>query len=110
MRFNIDIPSDPPPIFIIGAGGIVNTAHLPAYKLAGFEVKGIYDVDIEKATTTAKAFDIPAVYKSIPEMLTNVPPKLIFDIAVPGSQVISILEQLPGASTVLIQKPMGENY
>jgi predicted dehydrogenase len=110
MRFNIDIPSNPPPIFIIGAGGIVNTAHLPAYKLAGFKVKGIYDVDIEKATATAKSFGIPAVYKSIEEMLKSAPSQLVFDIAVPGSQVISILEQLPGASTVLIQKPMGENY
>ena len=32
------------PIAIVGAGGIVNDAHLPAYRKAGFDVIGIYDV------------------------------------------------------------------
>ena len=36
-------------VLIIGAGGIVSDAHLPAYKKANFEVLGIYDPDIEKA-------------------------------------------------------------
>lgn len=110
MRFNIDIPSSPRPIVVIGAGGIVNTSHLPAYRLAGFEVKGIYDVEIEKAVATANTFSIPAVYKSVSEMLTNAPPDCVFDMAVPGSQVMSVLRQLPDAAAVLIQKPMGENY
>ena len=34
------------PICIIGAGGIVNDAHLPAYKIAGYNVHGIFDVDV----------------------------------------------------------------
>ena len=28
------LPSEKRPIYIIGAGGIVNDAHLPAYKIA----------------------------------------------------------------------------
>src|SRR5947209_10930845 len=32
------------PIAIVGAGGIVNDAHLPAYRKAGFQVVGIYDL------------------------------------------------------------------
>ena len=33
------------PIAIVGAGGIVDGAHLPAYKKAGLEIVGITDVD-----------------------------------------------------------------
>ena len=32
-------------IGIVGAGGIVQYAHLPAYKQAGFQVVGITDAD-----------------------------------------------------------------
>ena len=37
------MPSTPRPIVIIGAGGIVKDAHLPAYRKAGFLVAGPYD-------------------------------------------------------------------
>jgi len=37
------IPSKLSPIVIIGTGGIVKDAHLPAYKKAGFQVAGLYD-------------------------------------------------------------------
>ncbi|HPU57778.1 MAG TPA: gfo/Idh/MocA family oxidoreductase, partial [Verrucomicrobiota bacterium] len=38
-------PSRPRPIVIIGAGGIVRDAHLPAYRKANFPVAGIYDLN-----------------------------------------------------------------
>ena len=44
------------PIVVIGAGGIVNSAHLPAYKIAAFDVAGIYDIKQEKAKSTAEKF------------------------------------------------------
>ena len=50
------------PVFIIGAGGIVNAAHLPAYKIAGFNVQGIFDIDHSKAKDTADKFNIPYVF------------------------------------------------
>ena len=43
------MPSKLSPIVIIGTGGIVKDAHLPAYKKAGFQVEGLYDVDKQKA-------------------------------------------------------------
>ena len=43
LKTTIELPSDPKKIVIIGAGGIVSDAHLPAYKKAGFKVAGIYD-------------------------------------------------------------------
>ena len=104
------MPQHPLPIILIGAGGIVNDAHLPAYKIAGFWVAGIYDPDREKALQTAKKFDIPLVYYSLEDMLSRSPRNVVFDIAVPGSEILSVLAQLPPGSVVLMQKPMGTDY
>lgn len=98
------------PIYIIGAGGIVNNAHLPAYKIAGFNVQGIFDINVEKAIATKEKFSLPIVFESLDQLILHAPGDAVFDIAVPGSQTIPVLEQLPVSSTVLIQKPMGENY
>jgi predicted dehydrogenase len=98
------------PIFIIGAGGIVNTAHLPAYKIAEFNVQGIYDIDFEKASDTAAKFNIPNIFNSLEELVESLPENAIVDVAVPGSQIITVLEKLPDAANVLLQKPMGENF
>jgi len=110
MPDNMQMPSKKLPVFIIGAGGIVNTAHLPAYRSAGFNVQGILDIDNNKAKLTADKFNIPHVFKTMAEMLSHSPANAVFDVAIPGSRTISILEQLPAGSVVLLQKPMGENY
>ena len=47
-NFTID-PAHKVPLAIIGAGGIVDGAHLPAYKIEGLEGIGIFDVDQAKA-------------------------------------------------------------
>ena len=104
------LPSEKRPIYIIGAGGIVNTAHLPAYQIAGFNVQGIFDIVSEKAEATAKNFSIPKVFTDLREMIVDSPANAVFDVAVPGSQTIPILKQLPEGAVVLLQKPMGENY
>lgn len=97
------------PIYIIGAGGIVNTAHLPAYKMASFNVQGIMDVLYDKAAQTAAAFAVPNVFSTIEEMVAAAPANAVFDMAVPGKQTIPVLQQLPDGASVLLQKPMGEN-
>jgi predicted dehydrogenase len=110
MLYDISLSCKNIPIYIIGAGGIVNTAHLPAYKIAGFNVLGIYDIDSTKAVATANNFNLPNVFTSVAEMLAHAPANAVFDLAVPGSQTIELLYQLPVGATVLLQKPMGENY
>jgi len=104
------LPSEKRPVYIIGAGGIVNTAHLPAYQIAGFNVQGIFDIVSEKAKATAEKFLIPKVFTDLKQMITDAPPNAVFDVAVPGDQTISVLKQLPDSAAVLLQKPMGENY
>ena len=78
------------PIIIIGAGGIVNDAHLPAYKIAGYEVVGIYDIDKQKATETAKKFGVPVIYESLQDVIALAPANVVFDLAVPGKEMIGL--------------------
>src|SRR5579863_1495543 len=68
-------------IAIVGAGGIVNYAHLPAYKKAGFKVVGITDQNKEQAERTAREHAIPRVYGNLRELLAD-PNVEIVDTAV----------------------------
>ena len=49
IKQTVEKPQKPLPIVIIGAGGIVKDAHLPAYNIAGFDVQGVFDIDNQKA-------------------------------------------------------------
>jgi predicted dehydrogenase len=98
-------PSRPRPIVIIGAGGIVRAAHLPAYRALGFPVAGLFDVRGETARSTADAFAIETVLPTLAAAAAS--PDAIFDLAVPGDQILAILERLPRGAAVLIQKPLG---
>lgn len=109
IETNSPLPQHSLPIILIGAGGIANDAHLPAYKLAGFWVAGIYDINRERALEMAAKFDIPLVYYSMEDVLARSPRSAVFDIAVPGPELLAVLKQLPEGSNVLMQKPMGEN-
>jgi predicted dehydrogenase len=96
------------PVVVIGAGGIVHDAHLPAYRKAGFPVAALVDVNREKALGLAKQFGIPHVADTIAEAIRYAPPDAVFDVAVPAKMIAGILPQLPDGAAVLIQKPMGE--
>ncbi|WP_044201700.1 Gfo/Idh/MocA family protein [Echinicola pacifica] len=104
------LPKSPRPIALIGAGGIVKDAHLPAYQMAGFEVMGIYDPELAKAKSLQAQFGmVKNTYGTMEELIRDGQHAgAVFDIAVPASKTLSILEQLPDGSAVLIQKPMGE--
>ena len=105
------LPKTKIPIVIIGAGGIVKDAHLPAYKKAGFKVLGIYDLNLEKADNLGKQFDIPNVCKKIETLIDlGKKNKAVFDLAVPASQIAKLLATLTDEAAVLIQKPMGEDF
>ena len=105
----VALPVSARPIYIIGAGGIVKDAHLPAYQLADFTVVGIFDLNREKAQKLAQEFNIPQVYASLPDLIAQAPANAVFDIALPASQIIPTLAFLPAGAACLIQKPMGED-
>jgi len=97
-------------IGMIGAGGIVNYAHLPAYKKAGFKVVGITDRDLEKAERTAKEHGIERVYASVDELLRQSEVEVV-DIAVYPAEQVAIVEQATAAGKhLLCQKPFADEY
>lgn len=105
-----ETPKTKRPIVSIGSGGIVTDAHLPAYKIAGYEVKANYDLNFEKAQSVAKEWNIPKPCKSLEELVeTGKAEGAVFDIAVPASEIPRILPHLPEGAGVLIQKPLGES-
>jgi predicted dehydrogenase len=110
IDYSLPMPETRQPILIIGAGGIVGDAHLPAYRKAGFEVTGITNRTRDKAEQLAGRFGIPHVYGSVAEAVMQVPPGTVYDITLMPEQFIPTLEQLPDGSAVLIQKPMGDYY
>lgn len=98
------LPSNPKPIVIIGAGGIVGDAHLPAYRKAGFPVAGLYDRNPDQARKMGEAWGVP-VFESLAAAVAT--PDCVFDVAAPHVAHVDILSALPEGSTVLLQKPMG---
>ena len=91
---------------MIGAGGIVTGAHLPAYKKAGLPIYAITDISAEKAHSAAQEFDIPRVYASVEELLAD-PAVEVVDIAVPAEEQPALLvAALEAGKHVLAQKPL----
>ena len=99
-------PTKPRPIAVVGAGGVVESAHLPAYRRIGLPVAALFDIDRERAERVAARFEVPRVHTTLGALAAE--PGVVFDLAVPARAVLSVLEELPEGSTVLIQKPMGE--
>jgi predicted dehydrogenase len=104
-----DVPTRPRPIVLVGAGAIVRTAHLPAYRRLAFPVAGLFDIRHETAVETASDLDVPRVFDSLETAASDgARMNAVFDVAVPGGDVLPVLERLPRGAAVLIQKPMGE--
>jgi predicted dehydrogenase len=95
------------PIVLVGAGGIVRNAHLPAYRKGGLPVVGIVDSHLERAQELAAEWDIGTSGATLASVLPELHGRLIFDVAVPAAAVLEVLRTIPEGSAVLIQKPLG---
>ena len=102
-------PRSQRPIVIIGAGGIVRDAHLPAYRIAGFRVHGICDLDRTRARVLADQHGIEHVYQNSAEAFRHAPGNAVFDLATPPDAIVAVLGEAPEDAVILIQKPMGRN-
>lgn len=107
LRQAWDLPAHARPVVIIGSGGIVRTAHLPVYQRLKFPIAGLFDVDAGASQETARRFGVRTVFASLAAAVAS--PDAVFDVAVPGDQIVGVLNELPRGSAVLIQKPMGED-
>ena len=99
-------PAAPKPIVIIGAGGIVDDAHLPAYRLADFPIAGVFDLNPERAKTVAGKWGIPA-FATLEDAIAT--PNSVYDLALPPGAHLDVLPKLPDGAAVLLQKPMGRD-
>ena len=97
----------PLPIVLIGAGGIVQNAHLPAYRRGGLPVVAIVDRHGERAQALAAEWGIGITGATLGDVLPQLRGPLIFDVAVPAAAVLQVLPTIPHGATVLIQKPLG---
>ena len=88
-------PSAPRPIVMIGTGGIVTDAHLPAYKLAGFPVAGVYDLNQERAADVSGKWDTRA-FATLDEAVAT--PDAVYDLALPPGAHLDVLPRLPKAA------------
>lgn len=105
LRQSWPLPSRPRPIVVIGAGGIVQDAHLPAYRRAGLPVLGVHDLDAARAATLAERWGI-ATFATLTEAAAQ---DAVFDVATPPGAHLDVLRALPDGATVLMQKPMGRD-
>ena len=97
-------------IAIVGAGEIVDVAHLPAYEAHGLTVAGITDVRPERAADVAKRHGIPKVYASHEEIAAD-PDVDVVDIAVfPWVQHDIALRLLDAGKHLLCQKPLSYDF
>ena len=105
--YTLALPEHPRPIVLLGAGGIVRDAHLPAYRRAGFTVDSICDLDESRARGLADEYGIDTVFTSIEDAVAAAPSDAVFDVALVPDQFVAALEALPDGAAVLIQKPLG---
>ena len=97
-------------IGIVGCGGIVNYAHLPAYRANGLRVLACFDQNREAAEKTAREHGIPSVAGSLDELLAD-PSVEIVDIAVtPEAQGDVALKAISAGKHLLCQKPLSTDY
>ena len=105
--YTLRLPGAPRPIVLVGAGGIVRDAHLPAYAKAGFEVVSITDLQLAKARQLAEQYGVPSTFDSVADAVAAAPANAVYDVALPPEAHVEVLEQLPDGAAVLLQKPLG---
>ena len=103
-------PAHRRPTAIIGAGEIVDLAHLPAYATHGLDIVGITDVNLERAADVARRHGIPRVYRSHEELAADTTVEVV-DIAVyPWVQCPIAATMLESGKHLLCQKPLSYDY
>lgn len=93
-------------IAVVGAGGIVDVAHVPAYRKADFEVRGIFDKDRRRAEEVCTRHGLTKVYGSLDEVLSDDQVAIVDIAVVPPAQLGIVEAALKCGKHVLVQKPM----
>jgi predicted dehydrogenase len=93
-------------IAVVGAGAIVEVAHLPAYQRAGLPVRGIVDIDRPRAEKLAAQFGLQHVYDSLEQVLDDDDVEVLDIAVVPAAQPGIAKRAFAAGKHVLAQKPI----
>lgn len=94
------------PIAVVGAGAIVDVAHLPAYRAHDLPVRGIHDLDPARAEEVAARHGLPRVYGSLDDLLKDGDVEVVDVAVVPGAQPGVARAALAAGKHLLCQKPL----
>lgn len=98
-------------IGIIGAGGIVRNAHLPAYRRAGWTVPAIASRNKENVAQLAGEWQIPNWYTDWHDLLEN-PAITVIDVSYPFDEerlaIVAAAAQC--GKHILMQKPLAHSW
>lgn len=99
--------SEPIRLGIIGAGAIVQVAHLPVLKrLKGIEVVAICDTDLPKARALAERYQIRGVFDDLQDLLANESLDALLLCTPNHMHEPHILAGLSAGLHVLVEKPL----
>lgn len=97
-------------IGIVGCGGIVRHAHLPAYRQFGYRVTGCCDIDPAAVAAVRDGFDVPFGTTDVEELVHRDDVEII-DLAVHASVRRAVMEVVSRAGKpVLSQKPFAMDW
>jgi predicted dehydrogenase len=106
VPYQPEIKNQAPGIAIIGAGGIVNDAHMPAYRKAGFNIVGIADQSRDAVQKTAQRWNIPFATVDPLELIRRADVQVV-DLAIPDQGRLEIVQAAAARGLhLLIQKPL----
>ncbi|MCO6381797.1 Gfo/Idh/MocA family protein [Oceanicola sp. 502str15] len=109
LPYQPPMPQTPPPIALIGAGGIAG-AHLEAYRSAGWEVAAICNRTLSRAQARADAFFPKARVSDDWQSVLADPAIKVVDITPHPADRLPIIEAaLKAGKHVLSQKPFTES-
>jgi predicted dehydrogenase len=99
--------NDPLRLGVIGAGAILQVAHLPVLrKLKGVEVAAIADTDLPKARALASRHAVPSIYDDIEDLLAHEPVDALLICTPNHLHESHVLAGLSAGVHVLVEKPL----
>lgn len=110
-------PAPPPvevieafPIGVVGCGGIMRGAHLPAYQRFGYRIVAACDAVEANARAAAESFGIPRSTTRLEDLLDD-PQIKVIDLAVHATQRRPLVERIAASGKhILSQKPFAMTY
>lgn len=99
-------------IGLIGAGGIAEIGHLPAFIKAGYRIVAVADVSEERRQYVRQLLGLEAVYADHRELLED-PEVQIVDITIPQSsadKIPVVHDTIEAGKHLLVEKPLTMDY